>query len=65
MICMGFKLYELDRDTKILLVIWYLVISFLGGCLEAFFHQFVTGSGGAKVNSTQTFLLLYGFFKKN
>ncbi len=65
MICMGFKLYELDRDTKILLVIWYLVISFLGGCLEAFFHQFVTGSGWAKVNSTQTFLLLYGFFKKN
>lgn len=58
---MRFKLFELDRPTKVLLVVWYLAISFLGGCLEAFFHQFVTGSEWAKVNSLSTLLLLYGF----
>ncbi len=61
MIHMEFKLYELDRTTKILLVIWYLAISFVGGCLEAFYHQFVTGSEWNKINSLQRFILLYGF----
>ena len=58
---MGFKIFELDKFTKISLVVWYLAISFLGGCLEAFYHQFIVGSEWKKVNSPETFLLLYAF----
>ena len=58
---MQFKLYELDKNTKIMLVIWYLAIGFIGGCLEAFYHQFITGTEWQKVNSPSTLILLYGF----
>lgn len=54
-----FHVMELDRTTKIMLIIWYLAIAFFGGCLEATFHSVVAGNKWVVVDSPITFGLIY------
>lgn len=58
---MLFKVYELDRPTKYLLVLLYIAIAVVGGFIEAYFHQFIQGDEW-KHFSTPVIQLLLVFF---
>ena len=56
-----FKIYELDRTTKYMLVVLYIIIAAVGGSIEAYYHQFIQGNEWETLSTPLMHFLLVFF----